>query len=245
MAAACAAIQRKHTSILSSHLPVYRRDSYIRGGCSLVCHEHVVRLAASQAVGRVCFPWLYRTIGCPVPGNVGHYQPAELCRNQASNKAGGGDERLHRLPASKRHDRRGATGRGRHRGKHHVMRTNTGKENDQGKSGLGASGIAMIPLVFGGNVFGWTADRQQSLSCWIISSPKVSTPWTRRIPIRSGGREWRAASRRPSSADSSRSLDAARHRADDQGRHMGQTKRVRGGEQSSPLPRHVGEHNPS
>ncbi len=43
------------------------------------------------------------------------------------------------------------------------------------KRKLGRSGLEIAPLVFGGNVIGWTADEATSFSCSTPSSMRAST----------------------------------------------------------------------
>jgi hypothetical protein len=62
---------------------------------------------------------------------------------------------------------------------------------------LGKTGLSIAPLVFGGNVFGWTADENTSFD---LLAP-ASMPSTRRMSIRAGCRAMKAVNRRRSSAN--------------------------------------------
>ncbi len=69
------------------------------------------------------------------------------------------------------------------------------------KRRLGRTDLSIAPIVFGGNVFGWTVDKRTSfdlLDRFAAAGLNVSTP---PIPIRPGRRATTAASRRRSSAN--------------------------------------------
>lgn len=69
------------------------------------------------------------------------------------------------------------------------------------KRSLGRTGLSIAPIVFGGNVFGWTADEKTSFACSMPFSMPGSTPSTRRMSIPHGWTGMRAANPKPSSAN--------------------------------------------
>jgi len=63
------------------------------------------------------------------------------------------------------------------------------------KRKLGNSGLEIAPIVFGGNVFGWTADEATSFTYWMRSWRQDSTLWIRLTCIPNGCREIEAGVR--------------------------------------------------
>ena len=57
------------------------------------------------------------------------------------------------------------------------------------KRKLGRSGLEIAPIVFGGNVFGWSVDQARANALLDrVCRSRASTPSTRRTPIRAGYR---------------------------------------------------------
>lgn len=69
------------------------------------------------------------------------------------------------------------------------------------KRSLGRTGLSIAPIVFGGNVFGWTADEKTSFALLDAFSMPGSMPSTRRMSIPPGWMAMWAESPRPSSAN--------------------------------------------
>lgn len=69
------------------------------------------------------------------------------------------------------------------------------------KRNLGRTGLSIAPIVFGGNVFGWTADEKTSFALLDAFSTPGSTPSTRRMSIPPGWTGMRAANPKPLSAN--------------------------------------------
>ena len=86
-------------------------------------------------------------------------------------------------------------------------------------------GIAITPLMLGGNVFGWTADEARRLRCWTRSSTRAATPSTRRMCIRPGCRDTRAARASASSALAEAERQARQGGDRHQGRHVAEAGR--------------------